>query len=235
MQLIQRNAVVQEAVFKDYFFDSTDFALLKQNNWLKKRVYAPFGQDEKFEWSLKHHLRTERDGVCYEEFQALDRQTLLNNLIPKQDQKTSLFAHFDVRRYQLQLGENTATTGDKIYVEQVQFSHEDYFLIGTLESPSKDHILSALSTLRDQYGITSDASRSKIVEYLHSYRPKLYKMLIELGHVKDIPYKCARSFNRPKLPADGKQLKPDRITSSDLPKYWGKLDEELDRKWFEVK
>lgn len=99
------------------------------------------------------------------------------------------------------------------YVERVNFSVREDFLVGTSTLPR--HVVEPLLGLSSH--LDPRPSRSRIAEYLNGWEPESYDKLVEKGFISTKNWCCSRKVNRPEV--------NNGITFAEAQKLWHHLED----------
>lgn len=198
--------------FSDVYYDNGDKSLVKRGCFLFKR-YS--NNNDMKEWILNDNGKITRSKG--------DITTQLGDSGWKKTYNNLLAIH-NTRRYYLEDIQSC-----KIHIDEINFSLDDFYLVGTIisERQKLEDVLKCLEEYTE-CEVLHQKCRSSILEYLYSYKPKLYDYLKEkkMG-VEDVKYCCSRRSNRPTLDVDGKSHK---ISFKEAQKLWHHLEDYLDNK-----
>ncbi|MDD5463662.1 MAG: CYTH domain-containing protein [Candidatus Moranbacteria bacterium] len=181
-RLVEGSEFLGEKTFTDVYYDTDEFALTKNDIWLRKR-------GEEFELKLPMHLGDKNFSQQYQEIEGEEKIREIFAIAKINDFESDIEA-FDYKPFC-----DCATTRKKfkkegfvIDLDFVVYDDKSVYNIGEIELivEKKNQMAEALEKIEkfaQKNGLKSLPVRGKVIEYLLRSKPGHYRALVEAGVV----------------------------------------------------
>lgn len=182
-RLTKEAEFLSERIFTDAYYDTSDFVLTSQDKWLRSR-------DGRFELKLPLHHGVDRLADQYDELEDDDSIKSALGFVGENSLADNLAANGYKPFGTLTTTRRKYQKGDFIIDLDVIDFGDSIYTIGEIEMMVNDKseidgAIEEIISFAKEQRLTIAPVRGKIIEYLKRNNPDHYKVLVEVGVVKD--------------------------------------------------
>jgi len=178
--LLEGATFLKEKTNEDVYFDTEDFALTRQDHWLRNR-------SGRYELKRRvHALGHKMGGTAYDELETDEKIRTFLHLATDASLEEDLrlagykpFANIITHRRQYE------RDGFHIDLDACDFGYQIAEIELMLETADeRESALARIDAFALQLGLDTTPTRGKIIEYLHRFKPEHFEILVSAGVIR---------------------------------------------------